>query len=200
MTCEVFAFIRGQINAHISDILWFSITINHNIIHEYILSGYVTTIVECNKNFESNKNPNEFDTALSTYILIVNYDYENKSQFITSARDVLTLIYDNVKDELAKISEEAESLNQETFTSNYERLKNVYKAYNKIYNTYQNSVSDLNFDDMSTLLSEIHGKLDSAYTKYNTEEPSGDTSEGPSGDTSEEPSEGPSEGESDTIE
>ena len=164
----------------------------------------LTTIVECNKNFESNKNPNEFDTALSTYILIVNYDYENKSQFITSARNELTSIYDKVKDELAKISEEAESLNQETFMSNYERLKNVYVAYNNVYNTYQNSVSDLNFNDMSTLLLEIHGKLDSAYAKYNTEEPPGDTSEEPPGDTSEEPSgdtsEGPSEGESDTIE
>ena len=76
--------------------------------------------------------------------------------------------------------------------SNYERLKNVYVAYNNVYNTYQNSADDFNFDDiniindMSTLLLEIHGKLDSAYAKYNTEGPSGDTSEGPSGDTSEE--------------
>lgn len=185
-------------------------------IHEYILSGYVTTIVECNKNFESNKNANEFDTALSTYILIVNYEYENKSQFITSARNELTSIYVKVKQVLSNISEEAKSLNQnvsndnvETFMSNYESLNNVYEAYNEVCKTYQNSADDFNFDDiniindMNTLLLKIHGELDSAYAKYNaliTEGPSGDTSEGPSGDTSEEPSEGPSEGESDTIE
>ena len=194
---------------------YFNISIHEE--HEEKLSHYVQTITECNENFEGAENPHEiFSTALSTYILIVNYEYENKSQFITSARNELTSIYVKVKQVLSNISEEAKSLNQnvsndnvETFMSNYERLNNVYEVYNEVCKTYQNSADDFNFDDiniindMSTLLLEIHGELDSAYAKYNaliTEGPSGDTSEEPSGDTSEEPSEGPSEGESDTIE
>ena len=150
-------------------------------IHEYILSGYVTTIVECNENFKDAENPPEiFNTALSTYSLIVNYDYENKSQFITSAKHELSSIYEQVKQVLLKISEDAKSLNQnvsndniETFMSNYESLNNVYVAYNEVCKTYQNSADDFNFDDiniiddMSNLLSKIHGELDSAYTKYN---------------------------------
>ena len=194
---------------------YFNISIHEE--HEEKLSQYVQTITECNENFEGAENPHEiFSTALSTYILIVNYEYENKSQFITSARNELTSIYVKIKQVLLNISEEAKSLNQnvgndnvETFMSNYESLNNVYEAYNKIYNTYQNSADDFNFadiniiNDMGTLLSEIHRELDSAYAKYNkliTEGPSGDTSEGPSGDTSEEPSGDTSEGESDTIE
>ena len=90
--------------------LWFiyNLLCGYFFIHEYILSGYVQTITECNENFEGAENPHEiFSTALSTYILIVNYEYENKSQFITSARNELTSIYVKVKQVLSNISEEA---------------------------------------------------------------------------------------------